>query len=201
MMSRCHATTVLPMIAGALCLATPSWADFQTGLRAYNFADYATAIRELRPYADQGDAAAQFYLGAMYDKGKGTQQDHAQAVFWYRKAAEQGHAEAQVNLGTLYLEGGGVPRDYTEALKWLQAAAVKGQSLAYDKLGHIHAKGLGVPKDYVQAHMWYNLAAAKGDFGAAMAAMARDSLAKKMTPAQVAEAQRLAQEWHSTNKQ
>ncbi len=44
----------------------------------------------------------------------------------------------------------------------------------------------------LQAHMWFSLAAARGggDY-----AKVRDQVAKLMTPAQIAEAQRLAREW------
>ena len=52
--------------------------------------------------------------------------------------------------------------------------------------------GYGVQQDYVQAHMWYNLSAAQG-WGAA--AEARTMLERAMTPAQIAEAQKLAREW------
>jgi TPR repeat protein len=51
----------------------------------------------------------------------------------------------------------------------------------------------GVPQDYVIAHMWLSLAAAGGNFTAE-----RDFIAAKMTPAQVAEAQKLAREWKPT---
>jgi len=52
-----------------------------------------------------------------------------------------------------------------------------------------------VPQDYAQAHKWFNLAAASGD---ADAVSNRDRVAAKMTPAQIAEAQRLASEWKPT---
>ena len=45
--------------------------------------------------ADQGDAAAQFNLGVMYDNGRGVLKDEAEAVRWYRLAAEQGDADAR----------------------------------------------------------------------------------------------------------
>ncbi len=61
----------------------------------------------------------------------------------------------------------------------------------------MYRKGEGVPKDYVQAHMWYTLAAAQGDKDAGEF---RDLLAEKMTPAQIAEAQRLAREWKPKGK-
>src|SRR6185295_5336999 len=53
-------------------------------------------------------------------------------------------------------------------------------------------QGWGVPQDYVETHKWYNLSGAKGlKEGTTL----RDDLAKRMTPAQIAEAQKLAQEW------
>jgi TPR repeat protein len=52
--------------------------------------DYAKALRRIRPAANDGDAAAQFYLGTMYVTGHGVQQDYSAAALWFRKAAEQG---------------------------------------------------------------------------------------------------------------
>ena len=46
-------------------------ADFAAGVEAYERGDYATALREFRPLADQGDARAQVLLGVMYIIGKG----------------------------------------------------------------------------------------------------------------------------------
>jgi hypothetical protein len=66
--------------------------------------DYATAFRELKPLADQGDARAQTKLGIMYDHGKGVAQDDAEAVKWYRRAADQGDALAQTILGAILSE-------------------------------------------------------------------------------------------------
>ena len=73
--------------------------DFQKGFAAYNAGDYATALKEWRPLAEQGNADAQNNLGAMYDNGNGVLQNYTEAVKWYRLAAEQGYAGAQINLG------------------------------------------------------------------------------------------------------
>ena len=65
----------------------------------------------------------------------------------------------------------------------------------------MYAKGQGVPQDYVQAHMWFNLAAARYSASEAekrerdQAVKDSDLAVSKMTPAQIAEAQRLAREW------
>jgi len=58
----------------------------------------------------------------------------------------------------------------------------------------MHLLGKGVPQDFVEGHKWINLSATQGD---KKAAKTRDTIAKKMTPAQIAEAQRLAREWKS----
>ena len=83
------------------------------------------------------------------------------------------------------------------ALKWYRMAAEQGHAGAQNNLGVMYDKGEGVTQDYVQAHIWYNLAAAQGE---ETARENRDLIAKKMTPAQVAEAQRLAREWKPTTE-
>src|SRR5260221_4740959 len=77
----------------------------EDGVAAAQKADYATALRLWRPLAEQGNSDAQFYLGGMYDAGKGVQQDEPVAVFWVRKAAEQGNSNAQIGLGLMYENG------------------------------------------------------------------------------------------------
>ncbi len=78
-----------------------------------------------------------------------------------------------------------------------QQRADQGDSNAQDNLGVLYYMGQGVPQDYVRAHMWFNLAAAGGD---KVAARHRDIVAAKMTPAQIAEAQKLAREWKPTTQ-
>jgi hypothetical protein len=58
-------------------------ADFQKGLTAAQSGDFATALREWKPLAEQGDSAAQRNLGLMYDNGQGVPQDYKTAVKWY----------------------------------------------------------------------------------------------------------------------
>ncbi len=115
--------------------------------------------------------------------------DYATALLIFRQLADQGDANAQVMLGGMYAEGQGVAQDYAEALHWFRKAAEQGTAHAQNNLGVMYSKGWGVAQDYVQARLWFNLAAANGnDLGRKN----RDSLAKKMTPAQIAEAQKLA---------
>ena len=178
-------------------LTAPAWAGFDEGVAAYKRGDYATALREWHPLAEQGNAGAQYNLGVMYDKGEGVTQDNAEAVKWYRKAAEQGVAEAQYNLGLMYRNGLGVPQDNAEAVKWYRKAAEQGDARAQVVLGTMYELGRKVPHDHVQAHMLYNLAASRFPLSKDRdeAVKNRDHVAKTMTPAQITEAQKLAREW------
>ncbi len=115
----------------------------------------------------------------------------------FRALAEQGDAGVQFILGSMYENGEGVPQDDAQAIRWYRRAAAQGLAEPQSILGRRYENGKGVPKDYVQAHMWLSRAAAQGD---ERARKARDRLAKKMTPAQLAEAQRLAREWKPKGK-
>ena len=130
----------------------------------------------------------------MYAEGKGVPQDDQEAVKWFRLAAEDGNAPAQYSLGLAYEKGQGVPQDYQEAIKWYRLAATQGDSAAQTHLGVIYSNGKGVRKDFARAHMWFSLAAAatSGD-SAGIAAKHRDSLEAKMSRAEIASAQAMAQ--------
>ncbi len=119
-----------------LGLTAPAWAGVDEGVAANKRGDYATALRELRPLAKQGNANAQYNLGIMYENGRGFPQDDAEAVKWYRKAAEQGDAYAQFALGVMYDNGLGVPEDDAEAVKWGRKAAEQGHAKAQYSLGN-----------------------------------------------------------------
>jgi TPR repeat protein len=147
---------------------------------------------DLSNLAEAGNADAQNRLGLLYHDGQGVPVNYERAKHWFRKAAEQGHAGAQVNLGTLYFLGHGFYQSDQMALFWFRQATEQEDALAFAKLGRMYEKGRGVPQDFIKAHMWYNLSAAHGE---TRAAEIRDTVAKQMTPAQIAEAQRLAREW------
>ncbi len=138
---------------------------------------------------------AQFSLGVMYENGEGVPQDYKEAVKWYRKAAEQGYAKAQYHLGFILLmknsANEGVEQDGVEAVKWYRKAAEQGNAKAQNFLGEIYFSGDGVPRDDIEAHKWFNLAAADGlDKSEDL-----DRVAFKMSPEQIAEAQKRAREW------
>ena len=101
-------------------------ADFQKGLSAAESGDFATALLEWVPLAEQGDMRAQFFLGALYHNGDGVSQNHETAVKWYTLSAEQGFDIAQGNLGVMYALGQGIVQDNVYAHMWWNIAALQG---------------------------------------------------------------------------
>lgn len=189
----------IALVLSIMCLTSSACANMKSAadLATKDRAVAETAAKELRASAEAGDASAQNRLGLLYDEGKGVPQNPIQAKEWFEKAAMQGHVGAQLNLGTLYLEGKGAPQSAQMALVWFSRAAEQEDGLAFAKLGWMYERGRGVLQDFIQAYMWYNLGAARGEW---KAADARDALAKQMTPAQIADAQRLAREWKPKGK-
>jgi hypothetical protein len=187
------------LAAAFLCLtlSIPAWAGFVEGYEAYKRGDYATALREFRPLAEQGDVVVQNLLGFMYDNGKGVPKDYAAAMKWYRKAAEQGDVIAQSRLGVMYSIGHGARQDYTKAAKWYRKAAEQGDAKAQNGLARMYSAGSGVGVDYVLAYKWWSLAAASGNTGDKKYFKIVE---KGMTPFQIAEAQKLAREWWAKHR-
>ena len=181
----------------SIALSPLSWgADFQKGSTAAQNGDFATALREWTPLAEQGDASAQYNLGVLYYQGNGVPQDYKTAVKWFARAAEQGDADAQYNTGYMYHIGKGVPQDYKEAVKWYTSAAKQGHADAQNNLADMYATGQGVLQDDVYAHMWWNIAAFNG---AGPASENRNWVGERMTPEQISEAQKLARECVAKN--
>jgi len=175
----------------------------------------------IRLAADQGDARAQFMLAYAYLYGQGVPEDAVEAARWMRLAADQGDMQDQYWAGLVTLDSGSGPQIYAEALRYFRLAAEQGYARAQWRVGRnseddveavrwfrlaadqgdfdgqyelalIYQAGRGVPQDYVEAYKWFSLAAARDNYGAVRR---RDEMTALMTPAQIAEGQRLAAEW------
>lgn len=120
-------------------------------------------MESLHRLAEEGDANAQFMLGALYFTGEGVPQDYEEALKWYRRSAEQGHASAQHDLGVTYYQGKFVTQDYVEAFKWFQKSADHGHAKTQYNLGRMYYEGKGVPQDYAEALRWYRRSAEQGN--------------------------------------
>jgi hypothetical protein len=154
------------------------------------------AARWYRQAAEKGDARAQVRLAYMLRLGIGGKRDLADALKWYRASAEAGDLLGQSGLGFMYLEGAATgKRDSAEAAKWFQKAAEQGDAQARLSLGTLYENGDGVRKDIVRAYAWYALGAFDdGEYGPEVfsrAKAARDALAERMSPGEIAEANKL----------
>ena len=156
----------------------------------------ASAIQQIVNTLEQDGighfAQLQFDLATLYHEGRHLPKDVARAAKWYRKAAAQGHAPAQINLAMMHLGGDGVKADLFEARKWFTQAADQGDAEGQVALGMMFALGQGVEADLVQAHKWVSLAAGQGNEDAQTALK---QLVTKLTPEQLAESSKLANEW------
>ena len=126
-----------------------------------------------------------------YDAGLKAAQagDFQTALKEWKPLADQGLAIAQYNLGWMYADGEGVVEDDAEAVRWYRLAADQGDAGAQVFLGWMYDNGEGVPQDNVTAHMWFNIAGANGaEFGRDN----REKIERKMTPADISEAQKRA---------
>jgi TPR repeat protein len=149
-------------------------------------------LKDIEEEAKNGSAGAQRELADMYAQGRCVPKDYGKAATWYRRSADQGDTEAQFQLGKFFLEGIGVPQDPTQAADWFRSAAEHMHHGAQYALGGLYSQGRGVPKDLVKSYEWVRISSPKLD------THTRDvlaTLAKKMTPAQVEDAEKHAEEW------
>jgi TPR repeat protein len=122
--------------------------------------------------------------------------DYATAFPKFLSSAQQGNAAARALVGLMYHEGLGVAQSDLAAVRWYQVAAQQGHHRAQHNLARMYGLGQGVAQDYVRAHMWFNIAATAGDKDSVKN---RDIAASKMTPQQIEQAQRMAQECMASN--
>ena len=117
-------------------------ADFNDGVVAYLMGDYEKAYNTMISIAktDEDNALAQYYLGVMYMKGQGVEQNYEEAGKWLRKASEHRLPQAQYKLANLYTLGKGVPKDYEFAFIWYSVGAAHKHPLSMAAVDKAKAK-------------------------------------------------------------
>jgi len=167
-------------------------ADFAQGERFYDAGQWREATDELAPLAEQGDAKAQFLLGAMLlDGGNGIAKDRGRAMTLLTRAADQQHPGA---IFELYLA-----HHPPESLRWAERLAAQGNrlqghnrnqaALCAETLGLEHMRGLAVPRDAVLGRAWLGIAV---DLGRSEAKPILAELDGTLTPEERAHAEALA---------
>ena len=121
---------------------------------AYDRSNYTTALEVWLPKAEEGDMAAQNYVGKIYESGLGREPDYTLTAKWYQKAAEKGDSNAQISLGRLYEKGLGVSQDKVKALYWYRKAYGLGENIdlapEVEELKRLHQKELDQLKQEIQ---------------------------------------------------
>ena len=126
--------------------------------------------------------------------------DMTTAVRLWKVWADKGNAEARTLLGAMYWSGDGVPRDHKEAARLYLLAANQGYARAQNNIGFMLGFGEGVPpRDDVEAYKWLTLAiqryTPKNEDRLDQAKRDLAALAKRMSRAQIAEAEARARAW------
>ena len=129
---------------------------------------------------------------AAYKRG-----DYAAALGHWRPLAETGSPEAQFNVGLLHAKGLGTEIDSAEAARWYQLAAEQNSAQAQYNLAQIYETGQGVPQDLTLSYVWFKLA---GTQKYADARKRRKTVAKRLTPHVVAQADLMVREWLRKHK-
>lgn len=116
-----------------------------------------TRIPAIETAANNGNAEAQFQLGALYANGKGVTQDTEQAIRWLRAAAEQGWVAAQTLLGWCYTQDGdGFTPNPAEAHRCYSSAAEQGDTDAMCSLADLYQQGgQGLERNPSAMLHWY----------------------------------------------
>lgn len=168
-----------------LLLVVPmlSFADYQSGLDAYNSGFYANALRDWKQVADSPPsntippiyAETLYAIAMLYWVGQGVTKDYYLASTWLHRAADLGHAGAQAKLGYLYTEGIAVEQDYKQAFQWFTKAAKQGDIDGQYNLGIFYLNGWGTEQDTTLGKQYLAAAAAQGDEAAEAALTPRHS--------------------------
>ena len=162
----------------AVCHLGLCYMDGRLGLKPSD----KKAARLYERAVELGNVAAMYFLGCIYQFGRGVKPDKKKSFEYWRMAADRGHAVAQFNLGCCFNEGEGVAKDYAEAFRFYKLAADKGYTDAECNLGCAYVLGEGVARDDAEAYRWFERAAAKGNEKAkAAAARLRTSFPTEMT--------------------
>ena len=103
------------------------------------------AVKLLSQAAEAGSAQAYYYLGGLYEAGKGVKKDMNLAVRYIKQAAEMGYGPAECYLADMYYEGRGVPQSYKDAVEWYTAADEQGllNENAAKRYAACYQQGLG----------------------------------------------------------
>jgi SEL1 protein len=113
---------------------------------------------DLAPGVETLAARSSGFLGWMFLRGEGTEQNLDLARKWFKRGRGLGNAHSQYALGLMYLKGLSVPKDPKKAADLFSAAADQDNAAAQVALGMLHLDA----GDIKTAIMYFELAARRG---------------------------------------
>jgi len=171
----------------------------------------AEAVKWYKLAAQHGWADAQLRLGIAYEEGFGVAKNDNEAVKLYHLAATnpqpgQGRSLAEFSVAVMYHEGRGVDKNWKEAAKWFEIAAEHGYPEAQFDIGWMYYVPEGVEEDFVKAYAWIKISQRTAASSETVMKNPEESvmgkareiseeLKKKMTPQQLAAAEKLINSW------
>jgi Sel1 repeat len=187
-MSKKRLLFALATVGITALLGAQAFAGFLEGKKAYDKADWMTAIMNLRPLVEAGDARAAVLLGNMYLDGHGVAEDAVEAATLYRKSALANNTDAMIALAVLYQQGRGLEINIPVSRGWYERAARLGnQPAAFIYALHLFGGSKGLRFDFkpdpAGAYKWLKIVAIHGPdkkLGATSDKMAEQIVAQKL---------------------
>lgn len=138
-------------------------------LRLYNEGsgvgeDPTRSLALLRDASSQQNGYALFYLGVMFEYGRGgVTRNFTMAAKLYEQASAHNVPGALYYLGLLFAAGRGRPQSLSRAITLIQKAAEMQYAPAMMRLAEMHINGEGCGIDYSIGLFWFKKAAEQND--------------------------------------
>jgi hypothetical protein len=129
--------------------------------QAYSKGDYATAKDLFTGQKLSSNPEAQYYLGLMYEFGKGVDIKPEEAFRLFKLSAGKGFGLGIQSVARFHQKGSATPKDDFEATRWYYLCALRGEATCLASMASRYMYGLGVEKDYAEAMRWARLAVDK----------------------------------------
>ncbi|KAK4128666.1 HCP-like protein [Parathielavia appendiculata] len=107
---------------------------------------------------DKTAAKAAGYIGRMYLRGEGVEQNFDRAKFWFERGVDKKDAQSYHGLGLLYLHGYGVKADPAQAIDYFKLASALDYGPSQVQLGYLYLDH-GSNEDVGTANHYFELAA------------------------------------------
>lgn len=146
--------------------------DEKAGIEYYKNGLYDKAFASLEKAYNSGSADAAYYLGAMFQQGKGVEKNDTISCQYYLKSAEDGNKKAYLKAGKCHIPDKKDGAGFKEAFKWFKKASEESSETDLDesdkkylsvKLAIMYYTGNGTLQDFSEAAKWFEKASEMGD--------------------------------------